>query len=284
MSSRQPAGGRLAAALGILVLGLLVVLSSRPAAYNVDVFADGAATTLLDSILYLLIALPPLGGIALVWLLWPRPEDAPLHLERRRRHTWLLAPLAGPAVVLLLWWRPAGLAGLPALAPVGQLLSGPLPPAAGARPGSASGIDWTALGIVALLIGSGGLWCWRRLSGRTAARATWTAPEAGLVEDLDRALETELADRGDPRQAVINAWKRVELTLGAHGLRRHPSEAPLHYAQRAGRAAGLEPGALERLAGLYEWARFSQHEVTQAMRVDAWAGLRSIREGLHAVA
>jgi hypothetical protein len=72
--------------------------------------------------------------------------------------------------------------------------------------------------------------------------------------------------------------------LARHGVPRRDAEAPFEFASRAGKelAAELavEDGWLEQLAGLFEWARFSTHDVTPAMREEALGGLVAVRDGL----
>ncbi|HSR22823.1 MAG TPA: DUF4129 domain-containing protein, partial [Candidatus Eisenbacteria bacterium] len=96
---------------------------------------------------------------------------------------------------------------------------------------------------------------------------------------LDDAIEDVLAE-ADPRRAVIAAWARLERVLARSGLPRWDSEAPFEYAARAGAALEVEASWLERLADLFEWARFSTHEVTPAMRDEALDRLVAVRDGL----
>src|SRR5262249_52411393 len=100
---------------------------------------------------------------------------------------------------------------------------------------------------------------------------------------LDDAIDDVLAE-ADPRRAVIAAWARLERVLGRYGLPRRESEAPFEYAARAGGELGdrigVEGAWMEPLAGLFEWARFSTHDVTPAMREEALHGLVSVRDRL----
>jgi hypothetical protein len=88
----------------------------------------------------------------------------------------------------------------------------------------------------------------------------------------------------DPRRAVIAAWARLEKVMARHGLARRDAEAPFEYAARAGAELAVEDLSLGRLADLYEWARFSLHEVTPAMRGEALTGLLAVRDGLRRAA
>jgi hypothetical protein len=106
---------------------------------------------------------------------------------------------------------------------------------------------------------------------------------AALEQVFDDAVE-DLIDEADPRQAVITAWARMERVLAGQGLPRRAAEAPFEYAARAFAALGLPASGLEDFAWLFEWARFSLHEVTESMREDALARLRALREGIRLAA
>jgi hypothetical protein len=72
----------------------------------------------------------------------------------------------------------------------------------------------------------------------------------------------------------------MESMLSRHGLRRHPSETPIEFLRRVLLELTTSGGAVERLTSLFERAKFSNHEVTLAMKGDAIAALRNIRDGL----
>jgi hypothetical protein len=203
-------------------------------------------------------------------------------LPPRRR--WALGTLVSAVVFtgIALWLR-AGRGGrllTPPTAGAGgapRLPGLPLP----ARPAAAAAFDWVAAAIVlALLLGAAvaAWWFLRPRAGPGGPRAL-----ARLRAVLDDAIEDVLAE-ADPRRAVIAAWARLERVLARSGVARHESEAPFEYAARAGGAIGVETVSLERLAELFEWARFSLHEVTPAMRQEALDGLVAVRDGLRLAA
>jgi hypothetical protein len=146
------------------------------------------------------------------------------------------------------------------------------------RPAAQPGVDWIAAGIVVTIVVAGAVLLWLALRPR---RRDASRPIARLQEVLDEAVDDALHE-SDPRRAVIEAWTRLERVLARHGLPRRAAEAPFEYAARAGSELGVEPAWLERLAGLFEWARFSLHDVTPAMREEAVGGLVAVRDGLRA--
>src|SRR6478736_3477531 len=110
-----------------------------------------------------------------------------------------------------------------------------------------------------------------------------TRPET--VEALAAALDETLDDlRTDPdlRRAIIAAYARMETTLAAAGIPRHPAEAPLEYVERALLSLDASAGAVRRLTELFEWARFSHHEPEPSMRDDAVDALAAVRDELRA--
>jgi len=282
-SERLKAIQPLAAVAGVAVLAVLVALASRPSNGAPPAAASTAAQITLDSVVYLLAALTLCGLPLLVWLLWPQ-RDAPLRPTRPRRRNPLLAAVSfGVLLLALLLLRSGRLGTLP-------LLQTP-PPSAGSPPGglprvppgaAGAGADWPALAIALGLLAVLAFLAWRVLRSPPSAAASRPAP-AELEAVLDDALAAAAAER-DPRRAVIAAWARVERLLAERGLARRPSEAPFEYARAASAAAGLEPRALEGLAALYEWARFSQHPVTPDMRREALERLTEVREGIRVAA
>ena len=164
---------------------------------------------------------------------------------------------------------------------------GGVPPASSTGPDS-SAVDnrapdnpefqwWVALGVV-LAIGAVVANEWRR---RPEPR------EHKAVEELEAVLTETLGELEldpDPRRAVIQAYVRMEGVLGAHGNARLPHEAPLEYLARVLRALDVRAEAAHALTELFERARFSHHEIDEAMRAEAVASLEAVRDDLRAAA
>jgi Domain of unknown function (DUF4129) len=105
------------------------------------------------------------------------------------------------------------------------------------------------------------------------------APDA-LTAALDESIDDLRADP-DLRRAIIAAYARMEAALGAAGIPRRPSEAPLEYVERALLTLHASAGAVRRLTELFEWARFSDHEPEPSMRDEAIDALLAVRDELH---
>jgi hypothetical protein len=111
------------------------------------------------------------------------------------------------------------------------------------------------------------------------------APEADEADQLLGALDLSLEDleaEPDPRLAVIRAYARMERALGAHGLARRPTETPLEYLARALGSLRVGRPSVERLAALFERAKFSQHDIDPTMKTDALQALAALRAELAA--
>lgn len=126
---------------------------------------------------------------------------------------------------------------------------------------------------IGVLIGSGILLA-RRLRSATEEEALALA----LADELDDTIDD--LRHCDPRRAVIAAYARMERLFGAHGAARRSSEAPVEYLERV----LLELDAGERpvaaLTGLFQEAKFSEHELGPRGRDDAIEALVEIRDQL----
>ncbi len=116
----------------------------------------------------------------------------------------------------------------------------------------------------------------RKRSGPPGAQSLGQAVSVALDEALDDLRA------GDPRAAVIAAYGRLELVLGFHGLPREPYEAPFEWLSRILVGLHASAGSAERLAALFERARFSRHTIDEAMREEAIAALVDVRDELRA--
>jgi cbb3-type cytochrome oxidase subunit 3 len=274
--------------LVVALLLLVVALASRP--------EDGGGTLrlggdpvrlLLDVGVYLFAVLALLSLLVVIWALWPRPNEELPALPPRQRRVLSTVLTTITLVGLAVWLRSTGrlgprqgliLGGGAAGAPAGLA-------AQGGRGAAGAGFDWLAAGIVVALLLAAAALAWWFL--RPRARTGRGLSLARLQALLDDAIDDVLGE-ADPRRAVIAAWARLERVLAGHGVPRRESEAPFEYAARAERELdvqlGVDRGWLEQLAGLFEWARFSTHDVTPAMREQALGGLVAVRDGLRLAA
>jgi hypothetical protein len=135
-----------------------------------------------------------------------------------------------------------------------------------------------ALALVIVAIVGGLLFLWQAGKGTGAAR---TRLQRDLIADL-RAAELELEAITDPRLAVLACYERMQRTLERGGLHGSPADTPAEIVTRVRAAAVLDGSSPERLAALFEHAKFSPHPVTEDMRREALGAVTDIREQLEA--
>lgn len=279
-----------------IALMLGVAFASRPVQLASGGGSGDASVThvLADVGLYLLMVLLLVMIGIVVWALWP---DRLSRGTPRRRPWWeQLIPFA---VLLLVMGLMAYLLRNPRVlrrlqqSSLAQLMNGMQKgrPAGrvSAAAATAGGPDWTAIAIVAVIVGAVAallVWRWQ------AARRRRRTPQE-VARDLEEVLDAGLARLGpeaegplDAREAVIAAWAGFERALGAGGLPPHAGEAPHEYLTRAlgNLELAVDPAALRAFTDLFEWARYSTNPVTEAMREEALATLRAVRDSLHRLA
>ena len=109
--------------------------------------------------------------------------------------------------------------------------------------------------------------------------------ETDVGEDLAASIRDAIDDleaEPDARRAVIAAYARMESVLARHGLRRRPSETPVEYLRRILLGLTTRTEAVVRLTDLFELAKFSRHDIDDAMKREAIGALREIRDDLQA--
>jgi hypothetical protein len=72
----------------------------------------------------------------------------------------------------------------------------------------------------------------------------------------------------------------MERTLTAHGLARHRAETPLEYLGRILLDLNVRESAVRTLTELFEYAKFSRHEIDTVMKEQAIAALLAVRDDL----
>jgi hypothetical protein len=138
--------------------------------------------------------------------------------------------------------------------------------------------DWPlALSVVGLVL-VGGAFVYLRLRRRPQLELAST-----VEEDLARTLETTIDDlrrERDARRAVIAAYANMERVLASHLMMRRPAETPLEYLARILGGLAVRESAVRRLTQLFEYAKFSHHEIDSAMKEEAIAALEDVRDDL----
>jgi hypothetical protein len=108
-------------------------------------------------------------------------------------------------------------------------------------------------------------------------------PPRGVEQELVEAVETsldELRSEKDARRAVIAAYASMERVLADHGLGRRPAETPFEYLARVLLGLQVRETAVNKLTQLFEFAKFSTHEIDEAMKEEAIEALTEVRDDL----
>jgi hypothetical protein len=98
--------------------------------------------------------------------------------------------------------------------------------------------------------------------------------------ELDEAAQFDALADGEPRNAIVACWLRLEDDVAAAGWPRHAAETSAEYTTRVLAAVGLDGEAVTALAALYREARFSTHTLGEADRSRATAALRAVHGSL----
>ena len=277
-----------AALLGIAVLALLGLVAAASRAHRVPGSRAGghrAPTGVGDYLFSVFAVVFVAGALGLVYL-WLTERDV---MAQRRdsqrsmtRSLVFLLVMALFAALLLRFhgsvWRhganpsPGTLGGSNAT-PIGALDT---------KRQSAPEFKW----LPVLLATGGALMALSVIGLRSLRRQRRGVDEAFLLEqEFEELVEDTLADlyaETDPRRAIIAAYARVERLFGSFGLPRDPSEAPVEYLERVLPNLRASGAALRRLTGLFEWAKFSAHDVDRPMRDEAIGALVEVRDELRA--
>jgi hypothetical protein len=271
----------------LVVLGLLAVVAIA-ATGSTERGTDrtrAPAATLLDTILTLGLLAVVAGGLFLLYGLMQRKEiGREMRSGRYPRSSllsWILFVFAFTAFV---YWR-----GDWDLRPTDPAVDDLVPtettpPPAGSMP-DATGttyeprLAWIPIVVVLLLVAAAVA---AHVLSRRRARSRATQREV-LREDVVAALGESLDDlraEPDPRRAVIAAYARLERIVAANGLPRRAAETQEEHVARFLSELDVSEDAARRLTSLFEWARFSQHEVGVEMKGEAIAALAQLRNEL----
>lgn len=129
----------------------------------------------------------------------------------------------------------------------------------------------------------------RAVRRRAGASAERDSVDFTVLDEPQRIAEQMVADadaqdallrEGEPRNAIVAAWSRFEVQGERAGVGRDASETSSEYAIRILDLVSADTGAVNRLAGLYREARFSEHEMTEEHRTEALGALAALRRSL----
>jgi Domain of unknown function (DUF4129) len=118
----------------------------------------------------------------------------------------------------------------------------------------------------------------RRRKDEAVASAFEVLPATAAAREIlaDAPEQRALLLEGSPRNAVVACWHRFETQAARAGLDRHPWETSSEYTMRVLDLVDAYQPAVTRLGELYREARFSEHEVTEALRQEALDALDTI--------
>jgi hypothetical protein len=139
--------------------------------------------------------------------------------------------------------------------------------------------DWPlALSFVGLVL-IGGTVVYLRVRRRQDDLGLTGSVEEDLAQTLDTTID-DLRRERDARRAVIAAYANMERVLASHGLARQRAEAPFEYLARVLSGLDVRESAVRALTQLFEYAKFSAHEIDSAMKEEAIAALVDVRDDL----
>jgi hypothetical protein len=151
------------------------------------------------------------------------------------------------------------------------------------RPPYEPTFEWSVLWVVLALAGIGAAVVLHRRLTREAREPVVFDPQATVAEDFTASIGDAIGDleaEPDARRAVIAAYARMEGVLTRTGVRRQPSETSMEYLRRILLGLTTRGDAVTRLTELFGEAKFSRHEIDAAMKQEAIAALREIRDDL----
>jgi hypothetical protein len=262
------------AALALVVTAVLVAVAGIGSGRSL--VRVGGPRRVLDVEWFASDALVVAGVLLLALLVYgigQRRWEASTHTPARFRSQLLLLFWMLAAFFLARYLRPDGTSAPGRLTPL-------QPPPAKKHPDRLPPVHWWPLVAINIVLLVAGIVAWRASRTRHTA-AVEATDDSG--DELRAAIEISLAeieDEPDPRRAVIRAYARMEQVLAGQGLARRPSETAVEHLQRALTALRISPGAAERLAELFERAKFSDHQVDGRMKHDALVALTDVQAEL----
>jgi hypothetical protein len=269
--------------LGLGVIALLAVAaiasSGRPLSRS---HGAGPSASFFDYVLTTIVIVAVTVALAVAYVV-SQQRPGPFTPHRRRRHllSTLLSLLAtGVAMALFLH---SGLGARlhhlsESAVPVPQSPDGKPAPKTLAHARNAH-MRWDEIALVLVLVAGAAVLL---VAGRRAKRTPrpWRLrSQEALSLALDESLD-DLRTEPDLRRAIIAAYARMERALAVAGIPRRPSEAPFEYVERALGDLETSAASVRRLTGLFEWAKFSQHEPGPEMRDEAIDALVAVRDEL----
>jgi len=291
-SEKSFAGPLRAGALAVLIVGLLVLVTlaasgGRPTQHG-HVAARPVPASVQDSWITLLTiayAIAIVGVLVTMFRRRHRWQDPDSHWLRNYCAVLVFMTVLTGIVSWAITHghlRQQSLSLFAQRAQQGSQETGPgstAPPPVLARPAH---FQWPLALAVGGFFVLGGAWILIRRSARTEREM----PEAEAVEEeLARAIGSSIDDlrsERDPRRAVIAAYANLERVLASHGLPRRREEVPYEYLARVLTELQVRESAVRALTELFEYAKFSPHEIDPGMKETAIESLVAVSDDLQA--
>ncbi|MGH1502159.1 MAG: DUF4129 domain-containing protein [Acidimicrobiales bacterium] len=104
---------------------------------------------------------------------------------------------------------------------------------------------------------------------------------ASAVVDEAEAQRAELL-AGEPRNAIVRCWLRLEHDVASVGLTRHRAQTSAEFTESVLAGYSVDGDAIHTLARLYREARFSRHDLDEPTRREALDALDRLHRSLTA--
>ena len=286
MESSARVRNALLTAAGVLGAVVLVAIAARGSTSTGDSSSRKPSDALMDVLFSLYLIALIAGAVMFVYLLVLRRHlkvqtgQAPRKSLLQMLTSMFILVAAGALLGrrLMDWERPPPIEQEEA---VGQAQTIPVDTATAPPPTSyEANVAWIPVIVtVALIVLAVAAWWYSGRARRRARGEVEPTLAAAVAQAVDDSLD-DLRAEPDPRRAVIAAYARLERVLGAYGLPRKPSEAPLEYLGRMLIELSVSDRAARTLTELFERAKFSQHAVGFEMKQQAIDALETVRDDL----
>ena len=273
--------------VALALAGLLALVAVVAAGHRTGSGRGGRPSqAFFDYLLSGFLVFMAVGSVALVYLLWQERDEglgAPDPATRRRKTIVTVSLILAFALALVLardlGFRPSSVFHHTVLH---RLLSHQQrPKTVKPLPQGSSHFRWVAAALVgAFFLAVVLLAAWIKAHDRLRAEDRREAAEE-VAAALDDSVD-DLRAEPDARRAIIAAYARMERALGAVGVRREPSEAPLEYLVRALEGLRASGVSVRRLTELFRVAKFSDHALGTEDKERAIDALVTVRDELRA--
>jgi hypothetical protein len=283
------------AALGIIGVLLVAIVGVASAGSPLrDGSAGGSGSTMPALVVDVLGVVLAVALCAFVVLSWVATSQRAKRKRRRRRGTFAADEVAaglrggsrslvtGLVLVLLIvafalvLGRPAT-STQPPVRPVGRTAA-PVPPTTQSRADAGQAVHWFVIALAAtaaVMVPLGLLARRRQLEPEPSSSDPQDLVARAVVDSIG-----EIERDPDARRSIIRAYARMEAAFGETGMPRRPHEAPFEFVGRALGGVRVSPPSAERLATLFERARFSRHPIGAKDKGEALGALREVQREL----